>query len=63
MTLCDPPGGGGGGGGGALAGKPYTDACSKDRKTYPLNGVFYILKLIPLFTLSSQKVPLSNVVN
>ena len=28
-----------------------------------LNGVFNILKLIPLFTVSSQKVTLSNVVN
>ena len=51
-----------GGGGGALAGQLCTDARTKDYKNYPKNSVFDILKLIPLLTVSSQKVTLSNVV-
>ena len=50
------------GGGGALAGQPCTEREQRTAKL-TLSGVFDILKLIPLFTLSSQKVTLSDVVN
>ena len=58
----EPGGGGGGGGGGRLLA-----ICVPMRKQMTakltLNTVFDILKLIPLFTVSSQKVTLSSVVN
>ena len=55
-----PQGGGGGGGGGALAGQPCPMREQRTAKL-TLNGVFDILKLMPIFTLFSQKVTLSNV--
>ena len=53
---------GGGGGGGRLL---VNRIPMREQRTakLTLNGVFNIFKLIPLFTLSSQKVTLSNVVN
>ena len=53
-------GGGGGGGGGLVNCVPM-----REQRTakLTLNSVCDILKLIPLFTVSSQKVSLSNVVN
>ena len=51
-----------GGGGGALAGQLCTDAEQRIAKL-TLSSVFQILKLITLFTVSSQKVTQSNVVN
>ena len=50
------------GAGVTLAGQLCTDAGTKDNKN-TLISVFDNLKLIPLFTVSSQKVTLSNVVN
>ena len=57
MFVFDP-----GGGGGRLL---VNRVPMREQRTakLTLNGVFDILKLIPLFTLSSQKVTLSNVVN
>ena len=51
-----------GGGGGRLL---VNRVPMREQRTvkFTLNGVFDILKLIPLFTLPSQKVTLSNVVN
>ena len=53
---------GGGGGEGRLL---VNRVPLREQRTAKLtvNGVFGILKLVPLFTLSSQKVTLSNVVN
>ena len=48
-------------GGGALAGQLCTDVEQRTAKI-TLNSVFDIFKLIALFTVSSQKVTLSNVV-
>ena len=47
---------------GALAGQLCTMREQRTAKL-TLNSVFDILKLIPLFTVSSQKVTLCNVVN
>ena len=54
-------GGGGGGGGGLRVNCVALREQSTAKLT--LNSVFDILKLIPLFTVSSQKVTLSNEVN
>ena len=55
-------GGGGGGGGGRLL---VSRVPMREQRTakFTLNGVFDILKLVPLFILSRQNVTLSNVVN
>ena len=52
---CVPPG--------ALAGQLCTRMREQRIAKLPLNSVFQILKLITLFTMSSQKVTISNVVN
>ena len=53
---------GGGGGGGRLL---VNCVPMREQRTakLTLNSVFDVLKLIPLFSVSSQKVTLSNVVN
>ena len=56
------PGGGGGGGGRRLLVNCVPMRVQRTTKI-TLNSVFDILKLIPVFTVSSQKVTLSNVVN
>ena len=52
-----------GDGGGALAGHLSVPMRKQMAAKLTLNTVFDILKLIPLFTVSSQKVTLSSVVN
>ena len=59
MCVC---GGGGGSPKGALSGQVCTDARTKDCKTYPKQCARHF-EFIPLFTVSSQEVTLSTVVN